>query len=73
MTLFAFRDFSLSLAHTYIAGLLLEQVDQIFLRKSFPYFKHSYSYVKAMATGAAEDRVAATEWCSRDLVPVVGR
>jgi len=48
----ASRDFSLSLAHTYIAGLLLEQ---------------------AMATGTAEDKVAATEWCSRDLVPVVSR
>jgi len=48
----ASRDFSLSLAHTYIAGLLLEQ---------------------AMASGAAEDKVAATEWCSRDLVPVVAR
>ena len=71
MTLIAFRDFSLSLAHTYIAGLLLEQVGQI--QESFPYFKNSHSYVKAMATGAAEDKVAATEWCSRDLVPVVGR
>ena len=65
----AFRDFSLSLAHTYIAGLLLEQVGKI--QESFLFFEHSY--VKAMATGAAEDKVAATEWCSRDLVPVVGR
>merc|ERR1711974_310247 len=48
----ASRDFSLSIAHTYIAGLLLEQ---------------------AMATGKAEDKMAAMEWCSRDLVPVVSR
>jgi len=48
----ASRDFSLSLAHTYIAGLLLEQ---------------------AMATSKTEDKVAVTEWCSRDLVPVVSR
>ena len=73
MTLISSRDFSLSLAHTYIAGLLLEQVGHTFLLKSFPYFKHSHSHVKAMATDAAEDKVAATEWCSRDLVPVVGR
>jgi len=48
----ASRDFSLTLAHTYVAGLLLEQ---------------------AVATGNQEDRLAAVEYCSRDLVPVVSR
>merc|ERR1712013_803312 len=48
----ASRDFSLTLAHTYVAGLLLEQ---------------------AVATGNHEDRLAAVEYCSRDLVPVVSR
>ena len=51
------------MAESYVVNTLFEG--------AFPFTSHSD--VQAMATGAAEDKVAATEWCSRDLVPVVSR
>ena len=88
MNLISFRDFSLSLAHTYIAGLQLEQVGHMLLicyhthiviilicYLNIRYLKillwKSSFYVKATATDAAEDKLTATEWCSRELVPVL--
>ena len=58
---------------SYSYAISTSDILKTLLWKSSFSLNKTHSNVKAMATDTTEDKLAATEWCSRDLVPVLSR